>query len=225
MLLRYYPDFKRYSGPLFDAAREEGNGGGGTDDGGNDNGGGDDGKGRGGKGRQQNDDPTPGKETFSREYVSELRNENKGYRLKMQEERQKRETAEADAVKARKDAEDAKKAADTDAQTKAQDAEKKANERIVRAELRTLAIKAGMVDLDGLKLADLSTVTLEGDEVKGGEDLITKLKEAKPYLFGTPSKGTSDTTKPPPKAGDDKPKKAKEMTKEEYEAARRAVTR
>ena len=170
------------------------------------------------------DDPTPGKEVFSREYVKELREENKGYRLGVQNERTKREAAEAERDQARKDAEDAKKAADAGALVKAQEAETKANERIIRAELRTLAIAAGMIDLDGLKLADLKGVTMDGDDVKGGAELIEALKTAKPYLFGAP-KGTSDPTKPPPAPGNDKPKLAKDMTTAEYNAAKTAASR
>jgi hypothetical protein len=110
--------------------------------------------------QQDDDDPTPGQETFSHDYVRELRAENKGYRLKMTEERQGREAAERERDDARRAAEAAKAAADTEAQAKAKEAETKAHERIIRSELRTLAIKAGMVDLDRLKLADLSTVRL-----------------------------------------------------------------
>jgi hypothetical protein len=170
------------------------------------------------------DDPTPGREQFSREYVTELRQENKGWRLKSDEERKKRQDAETAAEQARNEAATAKTAADAGAEEKAKAAETRANERIVRAELRTLAIGAGMIDLDGLKLADLKDVTMDGDDVKGGAELIEKLKVDKPYLFGTP-KGTSDTTKPPPAPGKDKPKTAREMNREEYEAAKKAASR
>lgn len=168
--------------------------------------------------------PAPAKEpeTFSREYVSELRNENKGLRLKATEQEQARRAADEAAVQARADADAAKTKAEQDAVAARQEAEAKANERIIRAELRTVAIKAGMVDLDGLKLADLSEVKLnEAGEVEGADALMTALKEAKPYLFGAP-KGTSHPDTPPnPSPPSAKP--VKEMTSEEYNAAKRVA--
>jgi len=97
-------------------------------------------------------------------------------------------------------------------------AEQRANERVIRAELKVAAQKAGMIDLDGLKLADVSKVTLEADgTVKGADELMTALKEAKPYLFGNATKGSSNPNPPPP-PGDTQPKKAKDMTEAERAA-------
>ncbi len=156
--------------------------------------------------------PAPKPEVFSREYVHELREENKSWRSKHQE-------SEA----ARKAAEDAAKAADTTSQTKVKEVQSAADQRVIRAELKAAAIKAGMVDLDGLKLADLSKVKLNDEgEVEGAEELMASLKKAKPYLFGDPS--SSSSGKPPPK-GDPKPKRATEMTDDEYKAAKRTAVR
>lgn len=154
--------------------------------------------------------PPPEPETFSKEYVRELRAENKGWRLKAQEHETAARTAREAADKAAADAQ----AAITDANTKAE-------QRVIRAELKALAVKAGIVDLDGLKLVDLSSVKLnEQGEVEGADALIDGLKQAKPYLFGTP--GSSSTATPP---GKDPPpqKKATEMSKEEYEAERKKL--
>lgn len=162
------------------------------------------------------DPPEP--ETFSKEYVRELRNENKGWRLKATEEGQKREAAERAAADAQAAADQKAKAAEEAAAAKMTEAEARANERIIRAELRTAALKAGMVDLDGLKLADLTEVKLNDQgEVDGADALMTKLKEAKPYLFGAPQSGTS-STHTPPNPNPTGPKKATEMTDEEYQA-------
>jgi hypothetical protein len=80
-----------------------------------------------------------------------------------------------------------------------------------------------MVDLDGLKLADLSTVKLnDAGEVEGADALMTALKEAKPYLFAAPT-GTSRPGDPPPPAPPGE-KVVKDMTKEEYAAAKKAAT-
>lgn len=142
-------------------------------------------------------------EKFSAEYVKELRQENERYR------------------KAAKENGDAAAAAETAASAKIAEAQAAAEKRIIASELKAVAIKAGIVDLDGLKLADLSSVKLDDKgELVGGEDLIKSLKEAKPYLFKEASTTHKDT--PPPK-NDDKPKKATEMTPEEYNAAKRAI--
>jgi hypothetical protein len=168
-----------------------------------------------------------------RDHARDLRAETRASRLKADEESQLRLAAEAALKAANNDTEAkieaAKVAAKAEADAKATAdtavIQTNADQRIIRAELRTFAIKAGMVDLDGLKLADLSTVKLEGDDVNGAEEVIAALKEAKPYLFGKPGSGTSDPAKPPPKPGDDKPKAARDMTKEEYAAAKRAASK
>lgn len=157
--------------------------------------------------------------TFDRAYVDELRNENGTWRSKVVTERTARETAERERDEAKKAATDAKKAADKEVTEKITAAEARANERIIRAELKLAAQKAGMIDMDGLKLADVSKVTLEEDgSVKGADELMVALKEAKPYLFGTVQKGTSNQM-PAPKAGDTgAPKMAKDMTADERAA-------
>lgn len=149
--------------------------------------------------------PTPKEpETFSREYVTELRNENKTYRLKAQEEVKKAEAAAEAIANAKKEADE-----------RISKATEASNERIKRAELKAIAIKAGIVDLDGLKLADLSKVKLnDAGEVEGADALIDDLKKSKPYLFGTT---TTSSTQEKPKP-DTKPKRVSEMTDAEREA-------
>ena len=156
--------------------------------------------------------PVPvAQEVFSREYVTELRNENKGYRLKATEmEGKAREAAEALTN------------ATADADGKVTAAQQTANERILRAELKTVALKAGMVDLDGLKLADLSTVKLtDAGEVEGAEALMTLLKEKKPYLFAAASTTTQTNTPPTPK--DLANKDARTLSSEDYKAQKAAL--
>jgi hypothetical protein len=95
--------------------------------------------------------------------------------------------------------------------------------RLIVASLQTEAVRAGMIDLDGLKLANLSDAKLgPGDKVVGGRQIIDELRRNKPWLFGASS--TSSVAEAPPS----KPirqKTALEMTEEEYLAARAAVTR
>lgn len=95
--------------------------------------------------------------------------------------------------------------------------------QLVRAELKTEAIRAGMVDLDGLKLVDHSEVKLNADgEVEGAPALMTRLRKAKPWLFAAAS--WSSTAVPPP-AQAPRQKLATEMTDAEYRVARQAVVR
>ena len=144
-----------------------------------------------------------------KDHVRDLRRENQSLR--------ERTKAEDEIERRAKDAE--KKSADLEGRVT--ETEKRANERIIRAELKASALKAGMVDLDGLKLADLSTVKLnEAGEVEGADELMKALKEAKPYLFAT-TQSTSNTSKAPPKKDDSKPKTAKDMTPEEWKAEKR----
>lgn len=154
--------------------------------------------------------PPAGPETFSREYVAELRAENASWRTKNKE-----------AEDARKAAEDAKKAAEDAAAAKIAEANAAADKRILMAELKASALKAGMVDLDGLKLADLSSVKLNDQgQVEGADALMEELKKSKPWLFGAP--GTSHTGNPPnPKTPE--AKKATEMNDAEYKAAKAAM--
>jgi hypothetical protein len=98
-----------------------------------------------------------------------------------------------------------------------------ASERVVRAELKAHAVKAGIVDLDGLRLVDLSGVKMtEAGEVEGAEALIASLKSAKPWLFGQSS--SSSSAKPPPEQPM-RPKNASEMTVDEWKSARRDIVR
>lgn len=154
--------------------------------------------------------PAPA-QSFSAEYVKELREEAKGWRLK-------HETAlrEADEHKTA-----AQKAAE-EAAAKIAEASTAAEQRIIRAELKAAAIKAGMIDLDGLKLADLSTVKLAEDgSVDGADALMESLKESKPYLFGAANSSSAPGQKPAPKPAE--PKSAKDMSPEEYRKAKAAL--
>lgn len=167
--------------------------------------------------------PSPAKETFSREYVQELRQENASYRTRAIEAEHKAQEAEAKATKAAEDADAKVKKATDDFEAKSKETHTAAEQRIIRAELKAEALKVGMVDLDGLKLADLSTIKIdEKGEVQGAAELLTALKEAKPYLFKVPATSTSHPGNPPPK---DPPKAfdARKATPEELKAKAREM--
>jgi hypothetical protein len=102
-------------------------------------------------------------------------------------------------------------------------AEQEAHARLVQVELKFEALRAGIVDLDGLKLLDPSDVeTGENGEVKNAADVITRLRRSKPWLFAGSS--SSSSANPPP-AQPPRQKLATEMSDAEYRAARAAILR
>ena len=95
--------------------------------------------------------------------------------------------------------------------------------RLVAANLRTEAVRAGMIDLDGLKLVDLSSVTLDtNDKVVDGRKIMDGLRREKPWLFGTTSSSSAAVA---PASQPVRQKTALEMSDEEYAAARALLTR
>jgi hypothetical protein len=95
--------------------------------------------------------------------------------------------------------------------------------RLVAANLRTEAVRAGMIDLDGLKLVDLSSVTLDSnDKIVDGRKIMDGLRREKPWLFGATSSSSAAVA---PASQPVRQKTALEMTDEEYAAARAVLTR
>jgi hypothetical protein len=93
-----------------------------------------------------------------------------------------------------------------------------AQARVIRAELKAEAVRAGMIDLDGLKLIDTAAVKLSTTgEIEGGATLMRELKRAKPWLFGAAS---SSSIAAAPPARPLEPKLATMMTETEWRAAR-----
>jgi len=98
-----------------------------------------------------------------------------------------------------------------------------ARERLIQAQLSAAAVRAGMIDLDGLKLLDTSGAKAnEHGELDGPDAMIAELKQRKPWLFRSAS--SSAGVNPPP-AQSPRAKKATEMTLEEYRAARAELLR
>jgi hypothetical protein len=103
------------------------------------------------------------------------------------------------------------------------DVQQLAESRVMKAELKTEAVRAGMIDLDGLKLIDTTKLKLTSEgEVEGAYDFMRHLKKAKPWLFGG---GSSSSASTPPPAHPPRQKLATEMTDTEYRAAREALLR
>ena len=90
--------------------------------------------------------------------------------------------------------------------------------RVALAELKVEALRANMIDLDGLHFLDMSQVRMSEDGgVADGAELIARLKRVKPWLFGAPS--SSSIAKVPP-SGPTRQKLANDMSDEEYRIAR-----
>lgn len=153
---------------------------------------------------------TPADEMFSGTYVKELRAEAKLFRTRAREAEAAKEAAqrERDAEKARADAAQA-------------EADKKVTQRLIRAELKAAAIKAGIVDLDGLAFVDYEKLKLKDDgTIEGADEQLAALKEKKPYLFGT--QGTTTGPKPP-SPSDPKVVDVRKMSTAEYAEHKRSL--
>jgi len=116
---------------------------------------------------------------------------------------------------------DAERAADLE--RRLNELEASTNARLVRAELKAVAVRAGMVDLDGLKLIDVDKLTLDDDgSVKGAGEVMRDLRRAKPWLFGGASTSSSS---PAPPVQPTRPRLATEMSYDEWQAARTEMLR
>lgn len=96
--------------------------------------------------------------------------------------------------------------------------------KLIRAELKAEAMKAGMIDLDGLKLIDTSEVRLnEAGEVQDAQGLLGRLKRAKPWLFGAGA--SSSAAANPPRPEPPRTRHANELSHSEWLQARAALIR
>jgi len=95
--------------------------------------------------------------------------------------------------------------------------------RLREAELKSEAVRAGILDLDGLKLLDPNVFSGEkGDQDTDAALVIAKLRRDKPWLF---SPASSSSTAAAPQAAPVKRKLATEMSLEEWRAARAELLR
>lgn len=145
------------------------------------------------------------------EYEKKLRREVSRYREQVKVAESERDAACAAAVR---DRDEAVAAARDDARS-----------RILQAELKTHAIRSGIVDLDGLRLADLSGLSMnEAGEVQGAEEAVALLRQHKPYLFTSERSGaTTGTTaqlQRPPSPARPSTLDARSMTREAWQAER-----
>lgn len=97
-----------------------------------------------------------------------------------------------------------------------------AKARIVQAELKAEAVKAGMIDLDGLKLIDTAELRVnEAGEVEDAPAVLAKLKRGKPWLFGGGKSSSAAASAPRPEPP--RQRMATEMSRDEWLNARAAL--
>ena len=145
------------------------------------------------------------------DYERKLRREVARYREQARIAQSEREIACAAAVR---DRDEAVKAAREDARG-----------RVLQAELKTQAIRSGIVDLDGLRLADFAALSFnEAGEVQGAEEAIATLRERKPYLFasekGPTAAATTAQLQRPPLPAQPSAVDARSLSREAWQAER-----
>lgn len=177
------------------------------------------GSGAGGTGNPLLDSPLEDLPAEWRDHARKLRSENAQLRARLKGVDDAEAKAKLDEQIAKATA-DAKKAAEElIAQSK-----KDADARVIRAELKAAALRAGLIDVDALKLIDTSKLTLNADgEVDGIDALLTDLQKNKAYLFQAPR--SSSTSRTPSNSPAPAPS-AKDLLKKDpvaYEAALKAA--
>lgn len=96
--------------------------------------------------------------------------------------------------------------------------------RVAQAELKAEAVRAGMIDLDGLKLIDADSIRLSQDGgVEDAANLLARMKREKPWLFG--AAGSSSSSASPPRPEPPRSRHANELSHEEWLSARAALIR
>lgn len=158
--------------------------------------------------------PAPDDQLYSKKYVEDLRRENKRYREgyesrenELTELRSYREKADRDrsaADERYKTEIETERGARATAEATAKTALDAAHARLIRAEVRALAVAAGIEDPDDIGLMDLSGIALDGDAVKGAAEAVEAFRVAKPHKFRPRGLRVDKTQTPAPsgKPGD-----------------------
>ncbi|OYV52248.1 MAG: hypothetical protein B7Z78_06290 [Rhodospirillales bacterium 20-60-12] len=95
--------------------------------------------------------------------------------------------------------------------------------RIAAVELKAEAIRAGMIDLDGLKLIEPDDLKfIEPGNTATASEIIDRLRNSKPWLFSARSSSSGATA---PKPEPPRARHARDMTHTEWRAAREALLR
>ncbi len=103
------------------------------------------------------------------------------------------------------------------------EAEARAMVQLRQAELKAEALRAGIVDIDGLRLLDAEAWTpAKGAVPADAGELIAKLRRDKPWLFGG---SNSSSAAAPPAAASVRKRLATDMSIDEWRAARADLLR
>lgn len=98
------------------------------------------------------------------------------------------------------------------------DMEARTTQRLLQSELKSHAMRAGMIDLDALKLIDTSDLALaDNGDLEGAERIMHNLKRAKPYLFAAANTSTPAATPP---SATPVARRATDMSHAEWQSAR-----
>lgn len=161
-------------------------------------------------------DETPAPKVYNEAYVKQLREEAAGYRTRAKAAETKAETQQKEvltkvfgALGINPDPNLEFEKQLSDAQLQAQAAEKRANERLIKAEVKSIGAELGIVDVDiAYMLADKESFEVKDDgSVSGVAEALKKVVEAKPFLVAESKKGSgyfpgSDQKGNPPKEPD-----------------------
>jgi hypothetical protein len=103
------------------------------------------------------------------------------------------------------------------------EAELKSAKQLRQADLKAEAVRAGILDLDGLKLLDEAILSAQGRDMNDDAvHVIARLRRDKPWLFAAASSSSTATA---PQAAPIRRKLATEMSVEEWRAARADLLR
>ena len=98
-----------------------------------------------------------------------------------------------------------------------------ANQRLVQAELKSHAIRAGIIDIDCLKMVDCAGIALdEHGNMPQAEAVLAQLRQDKPWAF---RQQNSSHPAPPPAPEPPQQKTAREMSHQEWRLAREHLIR
>jgi len=96
--------------------------------------------------------------------------------------------------------------------------------KLARAELKAEAVRAGMIDLDGLRLIDAASIRLnQNGEIEDAASLLARMKREKPWLFGAGA--SSSAAANPPRPEPPRTRHANELSHEDWLSARAALIR
>lgn len=152
------------------------------------------------------------------EDVSKLTNKDIKYRSKYKET-----VAEKEEITRKLEKAESEKA---ELVKKAESVTRAAQDRIVQAELKALVVSEGIKDIDVAKLIDLSAIKMdEKGDIIGLKEAVADFKTRKPDFFGSQKMTSSSSNAGNVTQNVSAKVDARNLTKEEYEAAKSKLLR